>query len=327
MALSRLQVTDFRCLQSAELDLDPQFTLISGPNASGKTSLLEAIYVLGRGRSFRTRRLEHLIRHGAERFVVFGEVDTATRRVPMGVEGSRTGFARRSTGISPPRWPSWRCCCRCRSSIRRSITSSRRAPAVGDGSWIGECSTWNQSFVGHWQRYQQVAEAAQCRAQSAATSRLSSRSGTATWLRSGELLERGPHALCGRTWCAGRRAIARNLLGMELCLELSDGLDQGPGAGRSAPAQLAPRSGDRGHAGRAASRGTQHSFGWNAGQGPNIPRPAEAACGRVVDCPDQTVPARLARAAEPVAGRSGRRTGRGAIWQDSSARYRRNRCN
>ena len=64
MALSRVQVTDFRCLHSVVLDLDPKFTLISGPNASGKTSLLEAMYVLGRGRSFRTRRLEHLIRHG-----------------------------------------------------------------------------------------------------------------------------------------------------------------------------------------------------------------------------------------------------------------------
>ena len=72
MSLSRVQVTDFRCLQSATLELDPRFTLISGANASGKTSLLEAIYVLGRGRSFRTRRLEHLIRHGTQRFIVFG---------------------------------------------------------------------------------------------------------------------------------------------------------------------------------------------------------------------------------------------------------------
>ena len=64
MTLRRVQVTDFRCLRHADLDLDPQFTLISGPNASGKTSVLEAMYVLGRGRSFRTRRLETLIRSG-----------------------------------------------------------------------------------------------------------------------------------------------------------------------------------------------------------------------------------------------------------------------
>ena len=91
MSLGRVQVTDFRCLQSVGLDLDSRFTLISGANASGKTSLLEAIYVLGRGRSFRTRRLEHLIRHGSERFIVFGEVDAFGRRVSMGVEGSAAG--------------------------------------------------------------------------------------------------------------------------------------------------------------------------------------------------------------------------------------------
>ena len=52
MTLRRVQVSDFRCLQSAELHFDPHFTLISGPNASGKTSLLEAIYVLGRAVPF-----------------------------------------------------------------------------------------------------------------------------------------------------------------------------------------------------------------------------------------------------------------------------------
>src|ERR1700730_7544470 len=101
MSLRRVQVTDFRCLQSATLELDPRFTLISRANASGKTSLLEAIYLLGRGRSFRTRRLEHLIRHGALRFVVFGEVDTAHRRVPMGVEGSRAGVRAQIDGDKP----------------------------------------------------------------------------------------------------------------------------------------------------------------------------------------------------------------------------------
>src|ERR1700722_3602849 len=100
MPLRRVQVTDFRCLHSAALDLDPQFTLISGPNASGKTSLLEAIYVLGRGRSFRTRRLEHLIRQGAEQFVVFGEIETPDRQVPMGVNGTTTGVRARIAGTT-----------------------------------------------------------------------------------------------------------------------------------------------------------------------------------------------------------------------------------
>jgi DNA replication and repair protein RecF len=92
MALRRLQVTDFRCLQSAQLELDPRFTLISGPNASGKTSVLEAIYLLGRGRSFRTRRTEQLIRKGSDRFVLFGEIEAPDRRFGVGVEGVPTGI-------------------------------------------------------------------------------------------------------------------------------------------------------------------------------------------------------------------------------------------
>jgi DNA replication and repair protein RecF len=97
MTLQRIQVSDFRCLHSAELEFDPKFTLISGPNASGKTSLLESIYVLGRGRSFRTRRLDHLIRLGASRFVIYGEAG-AERRTGLGIEGSALGMRAKMGG-------------------------------------------------------------------------------------------------------------------------------------------------------------------------------------------------------------------------------------
>jgi DNA replication and repair protein RecF len=97
MTLRRVQVSDFRCLRSAELEFDPKFTLISGPNASGKTSLLESIYVLGRGRSFRTRRLDNLIRLGADRFVIYGEAGTE-RRTGLGIEGSAQGMRARMGG-------------------------------------------------------------------------------------------------------------------------------------------------------------------------------------------------------------------------------------
>jgi DNA replication and repair protein RecF len=97
MTLQRVQVSDFRCLHSAELEFDPKFTLISGPNASGKTSLLESIYVLGRGRSFRTRRLDNLIRLGANRFVIYGEAG-AERRTGLGIEGSALGMRAKMGG-------------------------------------------------------------------------------------------------------------------------------------------------------------------------------------------------------------------------------------
>ncbi|HEY3809233.1 MAG TPA: DNA replication/repair protein RecF [Steroidobacteraceae bacterium] len=72
MSLAALQLADLRCLQSASLELHPRLNLISGDNGAGKTSLLEAIFLLGRGRSFRTRHTAQLIRHGAQRLWVHG---------------------------------------------------------------------------------------------------------------------------------------------------------------------------------------------------------------------------------------------------------------
>lgn len=74
MTLLDLEVDDLRCIQRAELSLHPHVNLIVGPNGSGKTSLLEAIYLLGRGRSFRTRHTERLIRAGTSRLQVLGRL-------------------------------------------------------------------------------------------------------------------------------------------------------------------------------------------------------------------------------------------------------------
>src|SRR6202048_5123473 len=90
MSLIELAVEDLRCLQRAELALDPRRNLIWGSNGSGKTSLLEAIFLLGRGRSFRTRNSERVIRHGQPQLTVFGRTDgIPTYRV--GVQVARTG--------------------------------------------------------------------------------------------------------------------------------------------------------------------------------------------------------------------------------------------
>jgi DNA replication and repair protein RecF len=72
MAISQLSLTDFRNLKSTTLDFDRCFNLISGDNGSGKTSLLEAIYVLCQAQSFRTHQLKQCINHNKSEFLLFG---------------------------------------------------------------------------------------------------------------------------------------------------------------------------------------------------------------------------------------------------------------
>src|SRR5690348_6938511 len=85
MSLSRLVLRDFRCFASLELDLAPRANLILGDNASGKTSLLEAFFVLSRGRSFRTSKTENLVRQGAEGFLISALASDPTGTVPLGL--------------------------------------------------------------------------------------------------------------------------------------------------------------------------------------------------------------------------------------------------
>jgi DNA replication and repair protein RecF len=235
VSLSRLQVTDFRCLQSAELQLDPEFTLISGANASGKTSVLEAIYVLGRGRSFRTRRLEHLIRSGTERFVVFGEVETATRRVPMGVEGSRTGVRAQIDGDKPSSLAELAVFLPVQiidPEVHRLIEEgpTRRRRFLDWGVFHVE-----QSFVGHWQRYQQV-----LKQRNAALKSGQPRAVVSVWdsdlIRSGELLGAARAKYVGLL-LPHAQVITRNLLGLDLELSYRNGwardLDMGEALAQS----------------------------------------------------------------------------------------------
>jgi DNA replication and repair protein RecF len=88
VSLAAFSVDHLRCLEHATLDLHPGHNLIWGSNASGKTSLLESIFLLGRGRSFRTRNSERLIRHGHDKLVVFGRTDDTPSKT-LGVQVSR----------------------------------------------------------------------------------------------------------------------------------------------------------------------------------------------------------------------------------------------
>lgn len=92
MALTEFRAENFRCLEAVELELAPDYNLIHGANASGKTSLLEALAYLGRGKSFRGAPTQSVIRHGQESLVVFGRVTRGDRSVSVGVRNGPQGL-------------------------------------------------------------------------------------------------------------------------------------------------------------------------------------------------------------------------------------------
>lgn len=61
MLLSSLTLENFRSYSKGHFDFSPHYNLIMGNNGTGKTNILESIYILSTGKSFRASKLGHVI--------------------------------------------------------------------------------------------------------------------------------------------------------------------------------------------------------------------------------------------------------------------------
>lgn len=75
MHLTHLYLKNFRCFQEQTYTFSPDVNLITGENARGKTTLIEAIHLLITGRSFRTHSLQELVRFGCDSFYIEGHFE------------------------------------------------------------------------------------------------------------------------------------------------------------------------------------------------------------------------------------------------------------
>jgi len=90
MRLTHLQIKNFRNLKDVELTPVQGVNLISGDNASGKTSLLEAIYYLSHVRSFRTQHVTDLILRQSPYLQLVASIETTDKiTIPFGIRRSR----------------------------------------------------------------------------------------------------------------------------------------------------------------------------------------------------------------------------------------------
>ncbi|MCX7043355.1 MAG: DNA replication/repair protein RecF [Gammaproteobacteria bacterium] len=73
MVLTRLQIRQLRCLVEAEFQPQPGLNVLVGANGAGKSSVVEAIHLLGYGRSFRGRVSDGLVRTGSPHLEIYAE--------------------------------------------------------------------------------------------------------------------------------------------------------------------------------------------------------------------------------------------------------------
>ncbi|MDH3672197.1 MAG: DNA replication/repair protein RecF [Gammaproteobacteria bacterium] len=91
MGLTHLEVTNFRSLKQANVHPSRGLNVVAGANASGKTSLLEAIHTLGMGRSFRSGGARQMVRYGTDSLIVHGRCCTESGAdVALGVERTQS---------------------------------------------------------------------------------------------------------------------------------------------------------------------------------------------------------------------------------------------
>lgn len=99
MHLEQLRIKGLRCLSDADLALDDGINAFVGDNGAGKTSVLEAAFLLSHARSFRSGAKEALLQRGAPALSVFAELrHNDARRVKLGLGRSGSRWEARIDG-------------------------------------------------------------------------------------------------------------------------------------------------------------------------------------------------------------------------------------
>ncbi len=93
MMLEKLDLRGIRNLQPTSLSFHPTANFFYGNNGSGKTSLLESIYLLGRGRSFRTSNPLSVLHSESDDFLLVGSIQPSDNQptYPVGIQRKRSG--------------------------------------------------------------------------------------------------------------------------------------------------------------------------------------------------------------------------------------------
>ncbi len=103
MYLQRLTANHLRCFSGFDLSPGPGLNLFTGGNGAGKTSILEALHLLGYGRSFRGRVRDGLVSSGQPHLELFAQWrDGQDRERRAGLRHSGQQWEARLDGVAAP---------------------------------------------------------------------------------------------------------------------------------------------------------------------------------------------------------------------------------
>ncbi len=89
MTIHRLNIEQFRNLHHVRFEPSPHINILHGNNGSGKTSVLEAVFFLTHGRSFKASRTDSIIERGHADTTVFASI--GDNRLPVGIQRDEKG--------------------------------------------------------------------------------------------------------------------------------------------------------------------------------------------------------------------------------------------
>ena len=100
MRVAAIEIRHLRILDGIDVEFSPRANLLVGSNGSGKSSLLEAVHIMGSGRSFRSHRLRDVVTHGKSSLQIVGRtVGHDGIAETIGIEHTREGLRIRRGGV------------------------------------------------------------------------------------------------------------------------------------------------------------------------------------------------------------------------------------
>jgi len=154
MYLSSLVLSNVRNIDSARVEPVPGINWLYGDNGAGKTSVLEAIHLLGRGQSFRTNRMAAVIADNSRQLRIFAHTQDPEHR--LGVERSAGAWLGRIDGQPAMKVSAF---ARCLPLVL--IDPENHQLVEGGPALRRSFLDWGlfhveQSYLGHWRRYSRL---------------------------------------------------------------------------------------------------------------------------------------------------------------------------